>query len=149
MAYCCRCRPPWTSSPDWRLRARCTRRAAGTVLLSGRAFTWRDDENAPRVAVVNEYFARKLFGSPQNSIGGYFKLQEGTRIQVVGLVEDGKYGSATEAPQAAMFFPILQSPASDAWLVPNVLPHPYYFTRLLFPPSELWRLTEPRFRRSL
>jgi len=38
--------------------------------------------------------------------------------------------------------------AGDAWLVPNVLPHPYFFTRLLFPPSELWRLTEPRFRNS-
>jgi asparagine synthase (glutamine-hydrolysing) len=38
--------------------------------------------------------------------------------------------------------------ASDAWLAPNVFPHPYFFTRLLFPPSELWRLTEPRFRNS-
>jgi asparagine synthase (glutamine-hydrolysing) len=38
--------------------------------------------------------------------------------------------------------------AGDAWLVPNTLPHPYFFTRLLFPPSELWRLTEPRFRNS-
>jgi len=38
--------------------------------------------------------------------------------------------------------------ARDAWLAPNVFPHPYFFTRLLFPPSELWRLTEPRFRNS-
>jgi len=38
--------------------------------------------------------------------------------------------------------------ASDAWLTPNTLPHPYFFTRLLFPPSELLRLTEPRFRNS-
>ena len=38
--------------------------------------------------------------------------------------------------------------AGDAWLVPNSLPHPYFFTRLLFPPSELLRLTEPRFRNS-
>jgi asparagine synthase (glutamine-hydrolysing) len=38
--------------------------------------------------------------------------------------------------------------ASDAWLAPSALPHPYFFTRLLFPPSELWRLTEPRFRNS-
>jgi hypothetical protein len=33
--------------------------AAGTALLSGRAFTWHDDKNAPRVAVVNREFARK------------------------------------------------------------------------------------------
>ena len=38
--------------------------------------------------------------------------------------------------------------ARDAWLAPNVFPHPYFFTRLLFPPSDLWRLTEPRFRNS-
>jgi len=36
--------------------------------------------------------------------------------------------------------------ASAAWLMPNSLPHPYFFTRLLFPPPELSRLIEPRFR---
>jgi asparagine synthase (glutamine-hydrolysing) len=38
--------------------------------------------------------------------------------------------------------------ASDAWLMPDVLPHPYFFTRLLFPPSEVSRLAEPRYRKS-
>jgi len=38
--------------------------------------------------------------------------------------------------------------ASDAWLVPDALPHAYFFTRLLFPPTELSRLAEPRFRTS-
>jgi len=38
--------------------------------------------------------------------------------------------------------------ASDAWRMPDALPHPYFFTRLLFPPSELLRLTEPRYRSS-
>jgi asparagine synthase (glutamine-hydrolysing) len=38
--------------------------------------------------------------------------------------------------------------ANDAWLMPDALPHPYFFTRLLFPPSELGRLTNPRFRNS-
>lgn len=38
--------------------------------------------------------------------------------------------------------------ASDAWLAPDVLPHPYFFTRLLFPPSDLARLTAPQFRTS-
>ncbi len=37
--------------------------AAGTVLQSGRSFTWHDDKDAPRVAVVNAEFARKIFGS--------------------------------------------------------------------------------------
>ncbi len=37
---------------------------------------------------------------------------------------------------------------SDAWLMPDVFPHPYFFTRLLFAPSDLPRLAEPRFRNS-
>ncbi len=90
--------------------------AEGTTLLSGRAFTWHDDKDSPRVAVVNAEFARKIFGS-QNAIGGYYKLQDGTRIQVVGISENGKYGKLTEEPKPAMFLPILQWPSNSAWMV--------------------------------
>jgi asparagine synthase (glutamine-hydrolysing) len=39
--------------------------------------------------------------------------------------------------------------AIAAWLTPDALPHPYFFTRALFPVgSELSRLTKPRFRPS-
>lgn len=38
--------------------------------------------------------------------------------------------------------------ASDAWQMPDVFPHPYFFTRLLFPPSELHYLIEPLFHSS-
>jgi asparagine synthase (glutamine-hydrolysing) len=38
--------------------------------------------------------------------------------------------------------------AMDAWLSPEALPHPYFFTRTMFPVSYLPRLTEPRFRPS-
>jgi predicted permease len=92
-------------------------RAAGTSLLMGRAFTLRDDRNSPRVAIINAHFAREVFGSEAKAMNAYFKLPDKSRVQVVGIVEDGKYGSATEPPQPAMFLPILQSPATDAWLV--------------------------------
>jgi predicted permease len=91
--------------------------AAGTVLLSGRTFTWHDDENSPRVAVVNWEFARKIFGSVSNAMGGYYKMPDGTRTQVVGIAEQGKYASLTEDPRPAMFLPILQWPSSSTWLV--------------------------------
>ena len=91
--------------------------AEDTTLLSGRTFTWHDDRNSPRVAVVNREFARKIFGSVTNAVGGYYKMPDGTRIQVVGVAENGKYGKLTEDPQAAMFLPILQWPSGSAWLV--------------------------------
>jgi len=91
--------------------------AEGTTLLSGRAFTWHDDKDSPRVAVVNAEFARKIFGSVQNAIGGYYKLPDGKRIQVVGISENGKYGKLTEEPKPAMFLPILQWPSNSAWMV--------------------------------
>ena len=91
--------------------------AAGTSLLAGRIFSWNDDRNAPRVAVVNRELARDVFGSIPDGVGKYFRLSDGMRVQVVGLVEDGKYMSLTEDPQAAMFFPMLQSPSSQTFLV--------------------------------
>jgi len=38
--------------------------------------------------------------------------------------------------------------AEAAWLHPDVLPHPYFFARTLFPPGRLEKITEPRFRPS-
>jgi predicted permease len=91
---------------------------ARTSLLSGRDLTWRDDNSAPRVAVVNRLFASKIFGSTANALDRYFKMDDGTRVQVVGIVEDGKYSpNITEALPPAMFLPILQSPSTEAWLV--------------------------------
>jgi predicted permease len=91
--------------------------AAGTSLLAGRNFSWQDDKHAPAVAVINRHFAGTMFGSVTGAIGRHYKLQDGTRVQVVGVVEDGKYMSLTEAQQPAMFLPYLQSPSSAAYLV--------------------------------
>jgi predicted permease len=87
---------------------------AGTSLLAGRSFSWHDDKSAPPVALVNKEFADKMFGSVTNAIGRYYKLQDGTRVQVVGVVEDGKYLSVTEDQQQAMFLPSMQSLTSAA-----------------------------------
>jgi predicted permease len=91
--------------------------AAGTALLSGRTVSWHDDKNSPRVAVVNQEFASKIFGSVTNAVGRYYKIPDGTRIQVVGIVEDGKYLNLAEDPQPAMFLPFLQRPSSWTSLV--------------------------------
>ena len=96
--------------------------AAGTALLLGRAFRWSDDKNSPRVAVVNQEFARRVFGSPGRAIGHSYKMKDGTRIQVVGIAQNGKYGTLTEEPLPVMFFPILQSPSPATILVVRAQP---------------------------
>jgi len=91
--------------------------AAGTTLLAGRTFTQHDNKQAPRVAVVNREFAHKVFGSEAEAVGRFYKGADGTRIQVVGIVENGRYRMLTEEPQPAAFLPMLQSPSSSTWLI--------------------------------
>jgi predicted permease len=91
-------------------------RAAGTKLLAGRSFTWQDDEKAPKVAIVNETFARTMFGR-SSAIGKPFLLPTGTLFQIVGVVQDGKYRTLTESQQPAMFFPVAQHRNSSTTLL--------------------------------
>jgi predicted permease len=98
--------------------------AAQTTLLSGRGFTVRDNRNTPPVAIVNKEFARAYLGSEAGAVGKHFKIRDhykttdAIRVEVVGVVENGKYtANLAEDQQAAMFLPILQSPASDTWIV--------------------------------
>jgi ABC-type lipoprotein release transport system permease subunit len=80
--------------------------------------TWQDKKDSPPVALVNREFAAKVLGSSSNAVGKYFLAKDGTRIQVVGIVENGKYLSITEAQQPAMFFPLLQqAPLGEQWML--------------------------------
>jgi predicted permease len=90
--------------------------AAQTRLLAGRDFTWADGPDAPKVAIVNQTFARRMFGNAP-AIGGHFLIDDKTRYQVVGVVEDGKYDSLTEDRKAAMFWPLAQAGEGDTTLV--------------------------------
>jgi predicted permease len=90
--------------------------AAGTQLLAGRDFTRHDDVNAPKVAIVNERFARGMFGDTA-ALGLRFMTADKVSYEIVGVVEDGKYGSLTESPWAAMFLPLEQDPDTDTSLV--------------------------------
>ena len=91
--------------------------AAQTALIAGRDFTWHDDASSPNVAIVNQTFATKVFGSVDRAMGGYFMRGPGSRYQVVGVVQDGKYRTLTEDPLSAMFLPIRQERSSAMVLV--------------------------------
>ena len=80
---------------------------AGTPLLEGRDFTVSDTTKTPAVALVNRRFARQLFHS-DNAVGLYFKDHDGLRIQIVGMVADGKYLTITGSPASGC---VLSHPA--------------------------------------
>ncbi|HEY9139543.1 MAG TPA: ABC transporter permease [Bryobacteraceae bacterium] len=89
--------------------------AAGTRLLSGRDVSWHDTAETPYVAIVNETFARKMWGETP-AIGQRFIL--GRKLtEVVGVAENGKYHDLEEAPQAVVYLPLLQSEGGEAVLV--------------------------------
>jgi predicted permease len=82
--------------------------ALGTKLLAGREFTWHDDSKSPPVAIINLAFAKRVFRS-ENAVGNRFPSYSGRTVEVVGIVEDGKYESLTESQRPVVFWPILQS----------------------------------------
>jgi len=67
--------------------------------------------------VVNEELARRVFGSPAAALGRHYKLRNGDRLEVVGVAENGKYGTVTEEQQPATFVPLLQAPTSNTWMI--------------------------------
>jgi len=88
--------------------------ALGARLLVGRDFTEQDGEQTPRVAVVNETFARSYWpeqNSLDGAIGKRFSLpdRDDSLIEVVGIVEGGKYRNLSEAPRPFVFTPLRQS----------------------------------------
>jgi hypothetical protein len=88
-------------------------------LLAGRDFRWSDTAQTPRVAIVNQQFARHLFHTEQ-AVGRVFKDSEGHSIQVIGVVADGKYFTLSEDPQEAAYFPILQQPSTATTLIARI-----------------------------
>lgn len=85
--------------------------AAGTRLLSGRDFSWQDTANTPYVAIVNETFARKMWGET-SAIGQHF-IVRGNLTQVIGVTETGKYHDLEESPQPVVYLPLAQDEQSE------------------------------------
>jgi predicted permease len=92
-------------------------RTMETRLIAGRDFTWRDGAQTIQTAIVNETFARTVLHS-REAIGRHFRFrQQGPPVEVVGLVEDGKYVALTEIPLPVVFWPAAQDYDSAMTLV--------------------------------
>jgi predicted permease len=78
-------------------------------VLRGRAFTDADNEKAPAVAIINQTMA-KQFWSGENVLGKRFSIKgpAGPFIEVVGVVQDGKYKSVVEDATPFYYLPLRQ-----------------------------------------
>jgi predicted permease len=80
---------------------------AGTRLLLGRNVNDHDREGAPPVAIVNEALAHLLFDN-ENPLGKHISLGD-QHLEIIGVVETGKYQYLSEDPHPAAFLPIAQT----------------------------------------
>lgn len=87
-------------------------RLLGVPVLAGRPFSSRDIAGAPRVVLLNRAAAHRLYGTEQ-AIGrrlalanGLFR-DEGT-AQVVGVVDDVRYGPPADPVEPAVYLSALQ-----------------------------------------
>lgn len=81
----------------------------GTRIMRGRAIEARDNETASISAVINESAARSLWPN-QDPIGKRLRVNgpSGKEVAVVGVAQDGRYGSLTERQRPYMFLPLFQ-----------------------------------------
>ncbi len=82
----------------------------GIPFLAGRDFTAGDDLASPRVAVVNESFARYFYGGG-DPVGRrfFFGRDKDTPITIIGFVGDGKSMSLREEPERFLYLPYTQT----------------------------------------
>jgi predicted permease len=89
--------------------------AARTQFTAGRDFSWSDTNRKPRVAIVNETFARKMWADAP-AIGQHFIFREQLR-EVAGVVEDGRYLEIHEPPQPMLYLPLSQNEQANTVFV--------------------------------
>ena len=113
----------------------------GISLIDGRQL--RAAETYPGVAIVNEAFAKQIFGG-ENPIGRWFEKETGNgvtrdRFQVVGLVRDARYRSMREPITPTAYVPFhsldaegaLQLKTSGAFMVRTSSPDPLALASIL------------------
>jgi predicted permease len=84
--------------------------AMGIPVLAGRLFPDRDDAGAPRVAVVNDAFAKAHWpGQPALGKRFHFDGANGPIVEIVGVVRDMQDLLLGETPKPYVFLPIDQS----------------------------------------
>ncbi len=81
----------------------------GVPMIAGREFTASDVMGSPKVAVVNEAFAKK-FGLGRDAVGKFMGRNMGDTLdmQIVGLVKNAKYSQVKDEVPPVYFMPAAQ-----------------------------------------
>ena len=84
----------------------------GIAILRGRAFLASDTVDAPRVAIVNDHFARHYWPGG-DAVGKRIRLDSstGTPVEIVGIAQTIKYQS-TSSPIDFVYLPLAQHPVA-------------------------------------
>jgi hypothetical protein len=108
----------------------------GIRLLDGRGFEPTDRADSPRVAVVNELFAKHYLG--KNPIGKRIRLEQpgAPWIEVVGVTPTTKYAQMFEPSLDYVYLPFSQNPRGQMSLIAESYGDP---TALAAPLRELVR----------
>jgi len=83
----------------------------GIPLMTGRGIKGTDDENSPKIAVINETLANRYFRG-QEPVGKIVSLRflTGPRdVEIVGVVKDAKYSKVKEEIAPTAYIPFIQS----------------------------------------
>lgn len=97
----------------------------GTRVLSGRGFDARDTASSPKVAIVNETLAAKMWPG-RNAIGKRFRFgdKNAPELEVVGVAKNGKYTYWAETPQMHVWTPFAQDYSSHMTIEVRTLGDP-------------------------
>jgi predicted permease len=81
-------------------------------VLRGRAVNEQDTEKSPKVAVINEAMAKKLWPN-QDALGKRFSTKTaGPLMEVVGVAKQGRYNDPVDDTTLFYYQPELQNPAT-------------------------------------
>jgi predicted permease len=79
----------------------------GIPVVAGREFTRNDDENAPRVVIINETMVGKYWPG-KDPIGQRLKMKDNW-MQIVGVAKNVKYETKLEPPRSFFYVPVRQN----------------------------------------
>jgi predicted permease len=90
--------------------------------IEGRLFNAGDGALAAPVVVVNDVLARRYFGG--SAVGRRLRADDGSSVEIVGVVRSGRYRTFQEPPQPMVYFPLSQRHQGHMHLVARTASDP-------------------------